>query len=57
MFARHLASAGDNEMRLDVEFTEHLKRAYAVDDAGRAGDTNDYTLPPAFPFIHELVHG
>src|ERR1700730_2968729 len=41
-------------MRLDVEFTEHLKRAYAVDDAGRAGDAHHDTLPLA---CHGLVHG
>jgi hypothetical protein len=44
-------------MSLDVKFAKHLKRAYAVDDAGRARDANDYTLPSAFLFIHELVHG
>ncbi len=44
-------------MSLDAKFAKHLKRAYTVDDAGRAGDAHDYTLPPAFPFIHRLVHG
>jgi hypothetical protein len=44
-------------MSLDAKFAKHLKRAYTVDDAGRAGDTHDYALPPAFPFIHKLVHG
>jgi hypothetical protein len=29
-------------MSLDAKFAKHLKRAYAVDDTGRAGDT----LPP-----------
>src|SRR5258705_12166881 len=55
IFPRHLASTRHNEMSLDVKFAKDLKRAYAVDDAGRARDANDYTLPPAF--IHELVHG
>jgi hypothetical protein len=57
IFPRHLASTRHNEMSLDVKFAKHLKRAYAVDDAGRARDANNYTLPPTFLFIHELVHG
>jgi hypothetical protein len=41
-------------MSLDVKFAKH---ANAVDDAGRARDTNYYTLPLTFLFVPELVHG
>ena len=55
IFPRHLAGARYHEVSLDAEFPKHLKCAYAVDDAGRARDAYDDTLPPAW-LIHELVH-
>jgi hypothetical protein len=41
-------------MGLDAQFVSHLKRASTVDEAGRAGNTNEDPRPLACPLIHKL---